>query len=117
MLSHTWTRIALTYAGLVLAMGAVLALLLGGEFERREESALRRELTDQSRAVAFSSAPLFAADSSITDTDSLADRLGNMFGTRVTLIRPDGVVVGDSAGDPRLEENHATRPEVVQALG
>ncbi|MEO5952525.1 MAG: ATP-binding protein, partial [Chloroflexia bacterium] len=116
MLSHTWTRIALTYAGLVLAMGALLALLLGGDFERREEGALRRELTDQSRAVAFSSATLFIAGAPITDTDSLADRMGSLFGTRVTIIALDGTVVGDSAGDPRLEENHSTRPEVVQAL-
>lgn len=116
MLSHTWTRIALTYAGLVLAMGALLALLLGGEFERREESALRRELTDQARAVAFSAAPMFIANVPITDTDTLADRMGTLFGTRVTLIGLDGVVVGDSAGDPRSEENHSTRPEVIQAL-
>lgn len=116
MLSHTWTRIALTYAGLVLAMGALLALLLGGEFERREENALRRELADQARAAAFSSAPLFVASSTITETDNLADRLGNLFGTRVTLIALDGTVLGDSAGDPRAEENHSTRPEVLQAL-
>ena len=116
MLSHTWTRIALTYAGLVVAMGLLLALLLGGEFERREESALRRGLTDQARAVAFSAAPLLASGVPITDTDKLADSLGGLFGTRVTVIAPDGTVVGDSAGDPRLEENHANRPEVIQAL-
>lgn len=116
MLSHTWTRIALTYAGLVLAMGLLLALLLGGDFEQREERALERDLTDQAHAAAFSAAPLFASAASITETDSLADDLGQLFQTRVTLIRVDGTVVGDSAGDPRLEENHASRPEVIQAL-
>ena len=33
MLSHTWTRIALSYAALVLVMGGLLAFFLGGEFE------------------------------------------------------------------------------------
>ena len=37
MLSHTWTRIALSYAALVLVMGGLLAFFLGGEFERSEE--------------------------------------------------------------------------------
>jgi two-component system phosphate regulon sensor histidine kinase PhoR len=89
---------------------------LGGEFERREESALTRDLTDQARAVAFSGAPLFAAGAPLAETDELADDLGSIFGTRVTLITLDGTVVGDSAGDPRQEENHAGRPEVIQAL-
>lgn len=115
MLSHTWTRIALSYAGLVLAMGLLLAVLLGGEFETREQNALQRDLTDQARAVAFAAAPLFASGAPLTDTDKLADDMGEVLGTRVTLIELDGTVVGDSAGDPRLEENHATRPEVVQA--
>ncbi len=119
MLSRTWTRIALSYALLVLVAGGILAVLFGGEFERREEEALRARLVDQARAVAYSAAPLFAASAPVTETSRLAHDLATLFGTRVTLIRPDGVVVGDSdealADLPRLE-NHAGRPEVVQAL-
>src|SRR5438093_3308392 len=116
MLAHTWTRIALSYAALVLVTAGVLALLLGDEFERREEDALRARLADQARACAYSSAPLFAAGSPLTATNALAHNLASVFGTRVTLIRPDGVVGGDSEQDPALMENHATRPEVRQAL-
>ena len=51
--------------------------------------------------------------------DGLADRLGRSGGARVTLIAPDGRVVGDSEVPleelPRLE-NHAERPEVAGAL-
>jgi two-component system phosphate regulon sensor histidine kinase PhoR len=51
--------------------------------------------------------------------DRLANELGGSLGLRVTLIRPDGVVLGDSevAEDslPSLE-NHAARPEVHEAL-
>jgi two-component system phosphate regulon sensor histidine kinase PhoR len=35
---------------------------------------------------------------------------------RVTIIAPNGVVLGDSENDPRRLENHGTRPEVLQAL-
>lgn len=51
--------------------------------------------------------------------DALADRLGEKTGTRVTIIDAQGVVLGDSsvelAAIPTVE-NHATRPEVHEAL-
>ena len=37
-------------------------------------------------------------------------------GIRVTLIREDGVVIGDSEADSRTMQNHADRPEVRQAI-
>ncbi len=52
--------------------------------------------------------------------DSLADRSGSALGRRVTLVRPDGVVVGDSEFDDAALlalQNHATRPEVAASLG
>jgi two-component system phosphate regulon sensor histidine kinase PhoR len=50
--------------------------------------------------------------------DSEADRIGDLIGARVTFIAVDGRVVGDSAEPPEALatlENHATRPEVVDA--
>src|SRR5437868_12331607 len=105
-LSRTWIRIALSYAMLVLVTAGVLAFLLGGEFESREEAALQTRLADQAHAVAHDVAPLFVQAASITATNSLAHALGALFGTRVTFIRPDGSVVGDSEEDPSRMENH-----------
>jgi two-component system phosphate regulon sensor histidine kinase PhoR len=116
MLSHTWTRIALSYAVLVLVMGGLLALLLGGEFESREESALRTRLTDEAHAVAHDASPLFAQNTAASNFNNMAHDLSGLFGTRVTLIRPDGLVLGDSEQDPSTMENHSTRPEVIQVL-
>ncbi len=36
-------------------------------------------------------------------------------GVRITLVRPDGRVVGDSHEDPGNMDDHSTRPEIVQA--
>ncbi len=116
ILSRTWVRIALSYALLMVAMTGALAYLLGGESESREEEALRVRLADQARAVAYSSGPLLSAGAPISATNSLAHKLSALFGTRVTIIRPDGTVMGDSEQDPALMENHSTRPEVMQAL-
>ncbi|MCX8007392.1 MAG: ATP-binding protein [Coriobacteriia bacterium] len=43
-------------------------------------------------------------------------RLGEQSGVRLTVIDPDGVVVADSLADPATMENHADRPEVIDAL-
>ncbi len=45
-----------------------------------------------------------------------ARRAGARAGARVTLISPEGNVLGDSEHDPETMENHAGRPEVRQAL-
>ena len=49
--------------------------------------------------------------------DPLAHRIGADAGIRVTFIATDGRVLGESDTDYRTMENHATRPEVVPALG
>ena len=53
-----------------------------------------------------------------TDPDLEADRIGRLTAARVTLVAPDGRVVGDSVEDATAiasMENHAARPEVVAA--
>jgi two-component system phosphate regulon sensor histidine kinase PhoR len=46
----------------------------------------------------------------------LTTRAGERTDTRVTIITPDGTVVGDSHEDPARMENHALRPEMEKAL-
>ena len=41
--------------------------------------------------------------------------LGEKTGTRLTIIREDGLVIADSAEDEKTMTNHADRPEVVEA--
>lgn len=45
-----------------------------------------------------------------------AKELEGYTGARVTFIRNDGVVLGDSDGDPKKMDNHLTRTEVQRAL-
>ncbi|MBF0246228.1 MAG: PAS domain-containing protein, partial [Planctomycetes bacterium] len=42
--------------------------------------------------------------------------LGRETGVRITLIRPDGLVTGDSHEEPLRMDNHGSRPEVLEAL-
>lgn len=48
--------------------------------------------------------------------DSICKESGRLSATRITIILPDGTVIGDSRETPHLMDNHANRPEIVTAL-
>lgn len=107
---------------------ALLALLVAGSLfaismRRQTDARIEQTLVAQARLAAelLSRAAPSAATSPealMADLDQEADRLGSRLDARVTLIAPDGHVLGDSAEPlenlPTLE-NHATRPEVLEA--
>jgi two-component system, OmpR family, phosphate regulon sensor histidine kinase PhoR len=93
------------------------SLMLSWEVRQRQRLAIEHRLIDEARVVA----DLLSAGS-VDDAalDREADRVGQFIASRVTLIAEDGRVVGDStqSGDALAAlENHATRPEVIAALG
>lgn len=50
------------------------------------------------------------------EIDAFCKEMGQVSATRITVILPTGVVVGDSDANPTTMENHADRPEVIEAL-
>lgn len=46
----------------------------------------------------------------------LAKQLGAQTDIRITIIAPDGTVLGDSEADPATAENHLNRPKVQEAI-
>jgi two-component system phosphate regulon sensor histidine kinase PhoR len=101
-----------------LALG-VAGVLFSRAMRRADEARIEQTLVGQARLTAelLSQA---AAELDTSELDAAADRIGEIVGARVTLIAPDGRVVGDSAEPadalPTLE-SHATGPEVVAASG
>ena len=76
----------------------------------------RKELEARARVVAVQSyEPLRQAN--VSAADLLCKKLGALSLTRLTIILPDGRVLGDSSEDPARMENHAARAEVAAALG
>ena len=56
------------------------------------------------------------AKSDFQQIDALCKELGQKASTRITVILPDGKVVGDTDESPQKMDNHADRPEVIEAL-
>ncbi len=48
--------------------------------------------------------------------DALCKTLGEKSKTRITVVLPDGKVIGDSEKDPVKMDNHLDRPEIIEAL-
>ena len=48
--------------------------------------------------------------------DRRCKELGGLTSSRVTVVLPDGRVIGDSDTDPAVMENHGNRPEIRAAL-
>jgi two-component system phosphate regulon sensor histidine kinase PhoR len=96
----------------VLVAASLLALSVGRQMDRRIE----RSLVAEARLAAELLAHQQPADEAMVDEE--ANRIGKQIEARVTLIAPDGRVLGDSGVTAEALsslENHAGRPEVVAA--
>jgi len=96
---------------IVVLLVAVVVLIAGNRLANRLAGETQAELEREARLVGSE------WHAGMND-DSLADAAGAALGRRVTLIRPDGKVVGDSefSGDDLEQlQNHFTRPEVQDA--
>jgi two-component system phosphate regulon sensor histidine kinase PhoR len=103
----------------------VIALVVAGvlfteTMRVRADEQLEQTLVAEARLASelLSRSATVTAGASLSVLDDEADRMGRLLDARVTLIAADGRVVGDSA--ETLEsiasmDNHATRPEVLEA--
>jgi two-component system phosphate regulon sensor histidine kinase PhoR len=108
-------RIGIVFAVLIIACISGLGTYLSHITRSDHLDTLRTQLSNQAQLIGDDSAPYFSGNQT-GDLDALAKRLGKQIGERITIINKDGVVLGDSEEDPTTMDNHATRPEVIEAL-
>jgi two-component system phosphate regulon sensor histidine kinase PhoR len=107
-------RIAVPFILLIVISMGVLGLYLTNFARDLQLDGLRSHLEKEARIIAEASQPAFLGHGD--DLDALAKKIGEGIDARVTIIAVDGTVLGDSQEDPSTMENHATRPEVRDAL-
>ena len=107
------------FAIIVASMGAADAYLTPALADHLTES-IRADMLVRARLVAReASQSTIALEGDLSAWGDLADSMGRAADARVTIVRRDGVVLGDSevARDQLAHlENHASRPEIEQAL-
>jgi two-component system, OmpR family, phosphate regulon sensor histidine kinase PhoR len=109
-------RIFLKAMGAFVAVIAAATLTLDISIRHTWENALR---TDIERILAQNAQgfALRVQNDQQHSLQQMATEEARITETRVTIIARDGVVLADSEADPKTMENHAGRPEVVDALG
>jgi len=109
-------RITVPFVLLILASMGVLGFYLVDLVKDTQVNNLRSQLQSEAKLTAEASLPGFLSPEKQGALDGLAKTLGRQIEVRVTIIALDGTVLGDSERDPSAMENHATRPEVTDAL-
>ena len=106
------------FGGYILIIFALSSLVLIFSF-RTIKSHYINTLTNNLENLAFtfklSVTPLLK-EQRFRKLDELVKNLGKNIDTRITVIAPDGTVYADSEKDPKLMENHKSRPEIIKAL-
>ena len=106
-----------TFLGIFLATSVALGLttwLVERSIRASMRADIAREQLDQARLAA----ELLTRQPGLAEPDAEADAMGRLIRARVTLVAPDGRVLGDSDVDVASIsslENHATREEIVEA--
>lgn len=109
-------RIAVGYILLIVVAFAALGLYISASVDGDFRENIEADLAAQSQMVANLAQPLADSEAPSGDFDRLAKQVGAGTDIRITIIAPDGVVLGDSEADPATMENHLNRPEVREAI-
>ncbi|MFN2290355.1 MAG: ATP-binding protein [Anaerolineae bacterium] len=116
MLRSLRWRIAIPYTILILAATLGLTIYLSGQIQRVRLADLEAQLLAEARLLADRITPLLTGARDPQVLDRLAQDYSDLLGARVTIIGPEGTVLGESHENRTEMDNHLNRPEVQRAL-
>jgi two-component system, OmpR family, phosphate regulon sensor histidine kinase PhoR len=116
-------QIAVPYVILLVAAMTGLGLYLSNTTRQTYEEAWRLNLTADAHLMAAFAGPYLSSSDSTSQTaaasstlEPLAKNYALLLNCRITFIRSDGMVLGESDTNPSDMENHQYRVEVIQAM-
>lgn len=110
MKTSIFRRIFILYIGLIFATAIISEVFVASAIRNSYEKNLASSILTQIRLVA-DSVPFDRGG-----LDALCRNIREKSGARVTLIAPDGKVIGDSDHVSKSMDNHGDRPEIQQAM-
>ena len=113
------TKILVGYVAFTVVVAGAVYIYLNTSLRADVSGHTRQELLNDARLIQsyLENTPLQSL--SPGTIDPIADRLGEQCGARVTVVKDDGVVAGDSSiplSSVPLMENHGDRPEILEAV-
>jgi len=105
------------YIILILFIMTMTAVFLAYSFRQQSLDKLQEEVAIQTTLLAERLSDYAGEVASTNDEfDSFAQQWSEILESRITIIAPDGTVLGESQADRFSMDNHLTRPEVQQSL-
>ena len=119
MRRNLFTKLAVTFFALLVCVLIAVDFFADGVLQRDYERTGLEQLLAIAR-IAQANPPQFTSLPPVEPEEISALQTWMQHiaasGARVTIITADGVVIADSQSDPQSMENHAGRPEIMQAL-
>ena len=109
-----WRIYIYFFASTLLAL-AVTAWYANHSLRRFYQEQVAADLLTRANVLASELGP-HSLDKEAEQIDRHCKEFGRLTQTRVTVILPDGKVIGDSDQNPSSMENHRNRPEIAEAL-
>jgi len=106
-------KITVPFILLVLVGMGLLGIYIVNTIRNSETGQLEAQLEVEGNLISVISRSGFTGNGASGELDSIAKSLGRELNTRITLIAPDGTVLGDTEEDPADMQNHASRPEIA----
>ncbi len=110
-----WRVILSNIALAIIAMGG-LSLFLHSYLRNTIIDSMRNNLLAETRLLAEQSSQALQGEQPTQALTALVRQYARSFDQRVTIVSPDGRVIGESLRPPNQMENHLTRPEIQSAL-
>ena len=113
-------RLYIGYVALIIFTVSVVGSLMARRIEDSSILEMQRSLETVAIVLQEWARPVLlevqsGGPAAATDLRIRMDRLTQPHETRLTVILPDGLVLADTHQDPDVMENHAVRPEIVEA--
>ena len=109
-------RYAFPYIVLILAVMGGLSLAVSYSLRTSYTENLKTRLLGEARSLTETMSGLVGTDQASSELENKSIAFSRLLGARVTIILPDGTVVGESQSNPGEMENHLQRPEIQAAL-
>ena len=114
-LPYAW-KVVLPFLVLLIVALALINIFVSAAITQFSTDNWKQNLLQQAHLYAADAAPLIQKGAPYAEVQSLALSQKDNSNVRVTIILPDGLVVGESAVELNLLENHLLRPEIQAAL-
>jgi two-component system phosphate regulon sensor histidine kinase PhoR len=109
-------RIAIPYVVLILIMMIGVGIYLSVFVRKSYLQSIEVQLSSQANLLSDVLANLLSENPDLQILDNTVQTWAEQIGSRITIITPDGTVIGESQEDRTSMENHSNRPEIIAAL-